>query len=145
MIISTQSHHKIEQLFDAYSRALENYDSKGMAFHYSMPCMLTADDNTLVFNEPSKLEGLFNQGIGFYKQFGIANTRAEIWSKRQWSDKITVVKLNWKYMDQDFKVLYDCDYNYVLHKNKHDEWKIQMAVAINEKERMEEWLKNRHK
>jgi hypothetical protein len=131
---------KISSFFDNYARALESFDTKAMAQHYSIPCSFISDDSSQVFSEASKLEGLFNQGTGFYKQFGIVHARPEVWSKRNWAERIVKAKVNWKYYDADNQPVYECDYQYILKLDKHDKWKIEVAVSVNEKEKMEEWL-----
>jgi hypothetical protein len=131
--------HRINDFFEKYAHALEQADTKMMAQYYSLPCTFLSDEGATVFAEASKLEGLFNQGTGFYKQFGIVHARPEVWSKRAWTDKIVKVKVNWQYFDAEKKPVYDCDYQYIVKTDKHNKLKIEVAVSINEKERMEEW------
>src|SRR6476661_6565353 len=141
--MNTAALHAINDFFESYAAALENFDTKLMTMHYSLPCTLLGDDSTTVFNEGSKLEGLFNQGIGFYKQFGIVHARPEVWSKRTWSKRIAKAKVNWQYFDVLKQPVYNCDYHYILKLDKTNNWKIEVSVSVNEKERMDEWLKQR--
>lgn len=141
MSITTAALYKVSSFFDSYARALESFDTKLMAQHYYIPCTFLADESTQVFTEASKLEGLFNQGTNFYKQFGIVHARPEIWTKRSWTEKIVKVKVNWKYYDVNNQPVYNCDYQYILKLDKHDKWKIEVSVSVNEKERMEEWMR----
>lgn len=130
----------INDFFERYARALELFDSKHMALHYSIPCTFLSDDSTTVFKESSKLEGLFNQGTGFYKQFGIAHARPQVWSKRPISERIAHVKVNWQYYDALNQPVYNCDYFYILKLDKNNSWRIEMSVSVNEKENMDEWM-----
>jgi len=136
---STLPTQQINHFFETYAKALENYDTKGMAFLYNIPCTLVSDDTTTLFNDSGKLEGFFNMGSGFYRQFGIAKVRPELWNRREWTEKIINVKVNWQYFDNQNKPIYKCDYFYVLKTDKHNQWKIVLSVSVNEKERMEEW------
>lgn len=131
--------HRVSEFFDSYANSLESFDTKAMAQHYALPCLFLSDDSSTVFTEASKLEGLFNQGTGFYKQFGIAHARPEVWSKRTWTDRIIKCKVNWQYFDAGNQPIYDCDYQYVLRLDKHDKIKIEVSVSVNEKEKMQEW------
>ncbi len=133
--------NNLNDFFDSYAQALSIYDTKGMAVHYDWPCTFISNEKTTVFNEQSQLEGLFNQGISFYKHYGITDAQAELRHKRHLTDRICNVKLRWKYHNTDGHLLYDCDYEYLLKLDKHSKWKIEIAVSLNEKERMEEWLK----
>ncbi|RYZ52398.1 MAG: hypothetical protein EOP49_09555 [Sphingobacteriales bacterium] len=136
---------KINDFFESYAQALTAYDAKLMAQHYQVPCSFISDESTTVFSEASKLEGLFIQGTGFYKQFGIVHCRPEVWSKRFWTEKIAKVKVNWQYFDGENNPVYNCDYHYILRSGKNGAWKIEVSVTVNEKERMEEWLAKRKK
>ncbi len=134
----------VNDFFESYANALEQYDTKLMALHYSVPCTFLSDDSVTVFSEANKLEGLFNQGTAFYRQYGIAHARPEVWSKRFWTDRIAKVKVTWYYYDANNQPIYSCDYQYILRLDKQDKWKIELSVSINEKERMEEWLDQRN-
>jgi len=143
--MSASQFEKINDFFESYAQALEQFDTKAMTLSYHMPCTFLSDESSTVFTELSKLEGLFNQGTSFYKQFGIAHARPQVWSKRFWTDKICKAKVNWQYFDKENKPVYDCDYQYILRLDKNSHWKIDVSVSVNEKERMEEWLEKRKK
>lgn len=130
---------QLNSFFETYATALENYDTKGMAFLYNIPCTLISDDTTTLFNDVTKLEGFFNMGAGFYKQFGIAKVRPQIWNRRELTEKILNVKVNWEYFDANDKPIYKCDYYYILKLDRNNLLKIILSVSVNEKERMEAW------
>jgi hypothetical protein len=132
---------QISDFFEEYATALENYDTKAMAHMHNIPCTLLSDEKTTVFNDASRLEGFFNIGATFYKQFGIAYARPQIWTRREWTDKIMHVKVNWQYFNADKKPVYNCDYHYVLKPTKNNQWKIVLSVSVNEKEHSEDWLR----
>jgi len=129
----------VNDFFEIYAHALEIHDTKGMTFLHHVPCTMLSDDAFTLFNEASRLEGFFNQGMTFYKQFGIVFARPDVRSKVPLTDKITNVKVSWKYLDADNAPVYSCDYHYVLKLDKNKHWKIILSVSVNEKERMEEW------
>jgi len=139
MNASTPQIQSINTFFEMYAKALESYDTKGIAYLYNIPCTMISDEATTVFNDAGKLEGFFNQGASFYKQFGIAHVRPEVWSRRQWTDKITKVKVNWQYFDTYKQPIYNCDYHYVMKLDKNNQWRIILSVSVNEKEQMEAW------
>ncbi|XZF15650.1 hypothetical protein ACTHGU_05900 [Chitinophagaceae bacterium MMS25-I14] len=143
MPVSTNAIDRVGLFFESYTRALENFDTKHMTQHFMLPAMMLSDDNCTVFPEASKLEGLFNQGIGFYRQYGIVHARPEIWSKKMLSSRIVKVKVNWQYFDADNHPAYNCDDHYILKLDKQNEWKIQVMVSVNEKERMSAWLEGK--
>lgn len=130
---------KLNDFFENYASALERYDTKSLAYMYNIPCTMLSDEATTVFNDAGKLEGFFNQGASFYRQFGIAHARHEIWMKRQLSDRIATVKVNWQFFDALNAPIYDCDYQYTMKLDKNNQWRIILSVSINEKKNMEEW------
>jgi hypothetical protein len=132
--------HSINGFFEQYATALENYDTKHMSMHYALPCNHLSDNSSMTFTEFSKLEGFFNQGATFYKQFGIAHARPEVWSKRSISERTAHAKVNWRYYDVLKQPVYNCDYFYILKLDKNDQWKIELSISINEKEQMDEWI-----
>jgi hypothetical protein len=129
----------INGFFDVFAQALSLADTKTMAYLYHMPCTLMSDDSTVVFNDAAKLEGFFNQGVSAYKQIGIVSVYAETRTRQQWTRRIVLAKVRWVYKDKDAKLIYHCDYEYVLKMDKANQWKIIMSVSMNEKEQLEQW------
>lgn len=134
---------KVNEFFESYARALENFETKSMVHHHNVPVSFISEESVTVFTELSKLEGFFNQGTSYYKHYGIVHARPEIWSKRFWTERICKVKVHWKYFDKENQPLYECDYQYLLRLDKHEHWKIDVSVSLNEKERLEAWLTRR--
>ena len=132
---------RLNTFFEQFAVALELYDTKAMSHFYLMPCTLLSDDSMQVFNEPSRLEGFFNRGASVYKQIGVAQVAAEIRNRQLWTDKTMLVKVRWKYAGQNGQPIYDCDYHYIMKLEKNDQLKIIMSVSLNEKERVETWMK----
>jgi len=130
---------QINNFFENYARALEQYNTKGLSFMYNIPCTMLSDDAMSLFNDAGRLEGFFNQGATFYRQFGIAKVRHEVWSRRDITPRIANVKVCWRYMNEKEELLYTCDYLYTMKLDKNDMWKIIQSISINEKERMEAW------
>jgi hypothetical protein len=133
--------NKVNNFFDTYARALENGDTKLMVNHYNLPCFLLSDESSNVYNDATKLEGLFNKAMIFYKKYGVAHVRPEVWSKRSWTDRIVKVRLNWQYYNADKQPIYNCDYQYILRLDKANNWKIESSVSINEMARIAAWEK----
>jgi hypothetical protein len=139
MSLHTEKLHKINGFFESYANALERFDARMMANHYSIPATFISDDKDEVYSDATKLEGLLGQALAFYKRSGLAHARPEVWSKRVWTDRIIKAKVNWQYFDAQNHPVYDCDYQYILKLDKNDRWKIIAAISLNEKERMEDW------
>lgn len=128
--------YRINDFFDLYAEAVTNHDSKYLAQCHALPCSFIADDSTLVYTTEAKLEGLINQSKRFYSIHGIVTATPDIKSKRVITDRIVQVSLKWKYCNKKEKLVYDCDYQYTLKLDDEDEWKIEVAISINEKEKI---------
>ena len=144
MIVTEPIIQLVNSFFESYAHAIDNFDPKTLAWHYSLPCTLLSDESYVCFTDITKLESAFAQVKRFYAQHHITHARAEVWNKRQWTDKIVNAKVHWEYFDADNKPLYGCDYHYVLKPDKNNQLKIVLAVSVNEKEQTEAWLQSRN-
>ncbi len=139
MSLDSAKSQNINEFFEVYAHALEIHDTKGMTFLHMIPCTMLSDDAYTIFNDSSKLEGFFNQGLTFYKQFGIVHARPDVRSKIEITPRIFNVRVNWRYLNAQKQLLYTCDYQYIIKLDKNLHWRIAMSVSINERERMDEW------
>jgi hypothetical protein len=145
MSVPANPQYQINSFFEIYAKALRQRNTKLLAFNYMLPCTMISDDTTTVFTDISKLEGFFNQGVSFYKHYGIAHAIPDVWSKQFLTEKIAQVKVIWQYLDSGRNPLYSCNYYYVIKLNKDNQWKIVLSVSVDEKEKMEEWKTGMHK
>lgn len=129
--------YRINTFFEDYAAALERQDSKYMANCYTLPCTFIADDSSLVYTTEAKLEGLINQSKRFYSVHGITGAVPDILSKRVITARIVRVSMRWNYIDKKGRTVYDCDYYYILKLDDDDNWKIEVAIPVNEKERID--------
>lgn len=128
--------YRINSFFEDYAAALERKDTKFLAACYALPCTFIASDSSQSYTTEAKLEGLINQGKRFYAVHNITNAIPDIKNKRYISEKIVSVMLNWLYTDDKGKKVYDCDYYYILKMDEEDSWKIEVAIPVNEKEKI---------
>ncbi|MEZ5016352.1 MAG: hypothetical protein R2800_04815 [Flavipsychrobacter sp.] len=133
--------NEINELFDQYAAALEKNDAKAMAMLYALPCTFLSNDGSSVYSDLAPLEGAISQGRRFYKKYGIVAAAPDVRNKYSITDKIVRVKVNWRYLDKDHRDVYNCDYEYIVKQQIDGEWKIEMAISINEKEQLEQLQK----
>lgn len=131
-----QSATEINELFDYYATALEKNDAKAMALLYALPCTFLSDEGSSIYSELAPLEGSISQGRRFYKKYGIVAAQPDVRNKYPITDKITRVKVNWRYVNKDQKEVYNCDYEYILKLHLDGTWKIEMAISLNEKQQL---------
>lgn len=126
----------INDLFDYYAAALEKNDTKAMAMLYALPCTFLSNEGSSVYTDLAPLEGAISQGRRFYKKYGIVAAQPDVRNKYPITDKIARVKVNWQYVDKDQQEVYNCDYEYIVKQQVDGEWKIEMAISLNEKEQL---------
>lgn len=144
MKASERAFLSIASFFDAYALAVQDFNARALVQLYAMPCLITSDDAHAAFTEPGRLEGIINQGFAFYRHQGIAHAAPDVRSKMRITESLAQVKVRWTYFNADHQPVYDCDYQYLLHLDKNGEWKIQMSVSINEKEKMQSLMREGH-
>ena len=130
----------VQDFFEEYAAALEQFDAKKVRAYYTLPCLLASDDTSTAFTDATVLEALFIQGFSFLKQYGIVHCRPDVLSRREWSPRLTKARVQWHYFNAQNEPLYSCDYNYILHLQKDSAWKIEVSVSVNEKERLNAFL-----
>ena len=135
--------YRINDFFEAYANAVINHDSKYLAKCHALPCSFIADDSTLVYTTAAKLEGLINQSKRLYNVHGITEATPDIRSKRPITDRIVQVNLTWTYSNAKGRAIYDCDYQYILKLDEHNQWKIEAAISVNEKDKIELLVKKK--
>ncbi|HEY9178252.1 MAG TPA: hypothetical protein VIN07_11195 [Flavipsychrobacter sp.] len=133
--------YSINDFFEDYAAALERHDSKYMANCYTLPCIFMSDDSSQVYTTEAKLEGLINQGKRFYTLHGITGAVPDILNKRVITGRIVRVSMRWNYIDKKSRTVYDCEYYYVLKLDEENNWKIEVAIPVNEKEKIDELTK----
>lgn len=143
--MSSNPSRQINDLFESYANALEAFDTKRMSVHYHLPSTFLSDEASEIYSEMVKLEGLLRQGTSFYKQSGIAYARPEIRNKHFWTERIAEVKVRWHYSDKKQMPVYQCDYYYLVRMDKNGDWKIEVSVAVDEKEQIVRWQEGRKK
>lgn len=129
--------YRINDFFEGYAKALERQDTKYMSGCYAMPCTFISDDSSQAYTTVTKLEGLINQSKRFYALHGISYAEADITNKLEISPNIARVKLNWRYYNKQDKLVYSCDYFYILRMDDKAHWRIEVAISINEKQEID--------
>lgn len=129
--------YTINDFFDEYSAALERRDTKYMAASYALPCMFISDGASHAYTTEVALEALINQSKRFYATHDIQAATPDVRSKRQITGKIVQVAVNWAYTDAAGALIYECDYYYLLRLDKTNSWKIEVAIPLNEKEKID--------
>ena len=130
----------LHEFFESYGRSLESFDAQRAASHYKLPCLVSSGDGATAFSDLTKLESLFVQGYSFFRQHGISHVRPEVMSRRSWADNVIKCKVQWTYFTSGNELAYKCDYQYIVREVARNEWRIEVAFSVDEREQVEQWL-----
>lgn len=133
---------ELHEYFETYAGCIATGDARGIAHLFALPCMMASDDKSTAFTDANTIEALFLQGFSFLRKHGVVGALPDVRSRKAITSRIIQCNLTWKYHDIQNTVLYSCDYIYTLHHFPKEGWKIESALSINEKERMNEWLES---
>jgi len=131
--------HLINDFIEKYAASLEMFNAKLIMSFYELPCTFISGENNTVYTDALLLEAFLTQGTSFYKTNGILYSRPEVWTKQHLSDTMAMVKVKWKYYDADNIFQYACDYQYLLRWIDNKEWKIAVAISLNEYQQLAAW------
>ncbi|MCB9065733.1 MAG: hypothetical protein H6551_11405 [Chitinophagales bacterium] len=138
MLPDTDAQYRINDLFEYYANGVQKGDVKQIANCYALPCTILSDNLSAVYTTAAKLESVISQGKRFYKQVGIASVFADVLNKQQVTERIYRVKVHWQYYTATGNPVYDCDYYYLVRLNSEDNWKIEVAISIDEQDKVAE-------
>lgn len=129
--------YRINELFTEYATGIETGDTKRVANCFAQPCTFITDEGSVVYTSLAKLEGTINQGKRFYKKHHVTTAYPDIRNKRFLSERLVQVRIWWQYLDEQSKMVYQCEYYYIIRLDEEQEWKIELAVPVDEKEQIE--------
>jgi hypothetical protein len=91
----------IEQFFNSYIRAFENFDLQGVRQCYVLPCLLTTPDKVLSIESEQAFEQEFSTIFSSLKQAGFAQIGWRKASYYQHSNTLISVAVPWHFYDKN--------------------------------------------
>lgn len=104
----------LSDFFDRYGVALTTGDIAAVAGCYALPGMVVADSYSFTFTSPAAVALSFLGAAPSYRDQRIVAANAEFLDVRQLSEALTLVAVQWEYLDSDGQALTGERFHYLL-------------------------------
>ncbi|WP_433377941.1 hypothetical protein ACQPZX_10785 [Actinoplanes sp. CA-142083] len=104
----------LSEFFDRYGVALTTGDIAAVAGCYALPGMVVADSYSFTFTSPAAVALSFLGAAPTYRDQRIIAANAEFLDVRQLSEALTLVAVEWEYLDSDGQALTGERFHYLL-------------------------------
>ena len=104
----------LTDFFDRYGAALTMGDIPAVAGCYALPGMVVADSYSFTFTSPAAVALSFLGAAPAHRDQRIVAANAEFLDVRQLSDALTLVAVEWEYLDSDGQALTGERFHYLL-------------------------------
>ena len=104
----------LTDFFDRYGVALTTGDIAAVAGCYALPGMVVADSYSFTFTSPAAVALSFLGAAPAYRDQRIVAAKAEFLDVRPLSDVLTLVAVEWEYLDSDGQALTGERFHYLL-------------------------------
>lgn len=105
---------QLSDFFGRYGAALTAADVVGIAACYTMPGMVVADSYSFTFTSPAAVALSFLGAAPAYRDCEIVAAHAQINDVQQLSPALTMVAVEWEYLDSRGQAVPGERYRYVL-------------------------------
>ena len=128
---------KIEDLFNLYQTALNEFNSELIGVLYDFPCVIATSDNLISFIDHQAIESYLEKMIAGYKSHGITQAMILKLEIDERSPVFAHAHVNWGLYDANFQEVVKFDVSYTLRQNSN-RWQIICVTAHNEVEEFAE-------
>ncbi|GIE97046.1 hypothetical protein [Paractinoplanes rishiriensis] len=104
----------LTEFFDRYGAALTTGDVAAVAGCYALPGMVVADSYSFTFASPAAVALSFLGAAPAYREQQIVAAHAQLLDVQQLSPALTIVAVEWEYLDASGNALTGDRYRYVL-------------------------------
>jgi hypothetical protein len=111
---SSTSLADLTEFFGRYGAALTSDDVAGVAGCYALPGMVVADSYSFTFQSPAAVALSFLGAAPAYRDQQIVAAHAQLLDVQPLSDALTMVAVEWEYLDANGNAVTGERYRYVL-------------------------------
>lgn len=108
---------ELTDFFDRYAAALTMGDVSAVAGCYALPGMVVADSYSFTFSSPAAVALSFLGAAPAYAERQIVAAHAQLHDVQQLSGSLTLVAVQWEYLDAGGNAVTGDRYRYVLRTN----------------------------
>ena len=111
---ATSDLSELTDFFDRYGAALTSGDVAAIANCYALPGMVVADSYSFTFASPAAVALSFLGAAPSYREQRIVAANAQLREVQPLSDALTLVAVEWEYLDADGLAVPGERYRYLL-------------------------------
>lgn len=115
-----------------FKGALESGDPSQIIKYYKFPFLFISDQSKNMYTKSSDLVELFQQMVNQYKSYNVGKMDYEVISYKRVTDQIFIIEVKWDYMYPNGEKIFDCTYDYILHRDLNTPLKITSLISIDE-------------
>ncbi len=127
---------RLIRFFDAYAASLGAFDAERTAALWGLPGMIVTDDFAGALESRADMSAGLAASHQLYRVLGLASAVPEIRAVSALTDRISMVRVRWRYLDDDDIVIVTTDFEYLL-RDDADGLHVYLAVGIDEAEALQ--------
>ncbi|XVV14771.1 hypothetical protein ACQP2X_10700 [Actinoplanes sp. CA-131856] len=110
---------ELTEFFDRYGTALTSGDVSAIANCYALPGMVVADSYSFTFASPAAVALSFLGAAPAYQEQRIVAAHAQLTEVQPLSARLTMVAVEWEYLDSSGNAVPGERYRYLLRVDEH--------------------------
>ncbi len=134
---------QLHRFFEEYALNIYRQQVKHLLAMYAVPCIFMDEDQTRIISSVALLEGQLSQSLIQFRKAGIHQTRPSLWTARRTTPRGVLVQVKWDYLSEDGLPAFQSEYQYLLRQNSAGNWRIELVMAMEEKQAFRQWWQER--
>jgi ketosteroid isomerase-like protein len=126
--MDTTPHADVTAFLDRYAGALAGGDLPAIAACYTLPALVLGDGATIPVTESAQVEAAFAGAAEAYRAKGMVAVRPELRAVDPLTPTLTLVDVEWAYLDDTGQALQHTTYRYLLRRSATGQLGIQLVV-----------------
>ncbi len=133
---------RLAEFFDRYAAALREFDADATAQLWGLPGMIVTDEFAGALESRADLAAGLATSYPLYRRLGLESAWPEIRAVSALTDRISTVRVRWRFLDADDELIVTTDYEYLV-RDDADGLHAYLAVGIDEAEALQRAARTR--
>ena len=133
---------RLAEFFDRYAAALRGFDADATAQLWGLPGMIVTDEFAGALESRADLAAGLATSYPLYRRLGLESAWPEIRAVSALTDRISTVRVRWRFLDADDELIVTTDYEYLV-RDDADGLHAYLAVGIDEAEALQRAARTR--
>ena len=133
---------RLAEFFDRYAAALREFDADATAQLWGLPGMIVTDEFAGALESRADMAAGLASSYPLYRRLGLESAMPEIRAASALTDRISTVRVRWRFLDADDELIVTTDYEYLV-RDDADGLHAYLAVGIDEAEALQRAARTR--